>query len=250
MAGVETDKRVETVETVENAGTPEAALRASHLTALDVAFAAYYLLLIICHLIASRQRIGWTSAALIDLLACGYLLGLAARPRWRPLIVRLMALGLVAGIAELATDAAGKGVAHSLIYPGREPMLVASPFYMPLSWMVVLVWIAYLAWRLATLASPPTVGVRVMIVGLVGALTVPFYEEMAYYAGWWRYVPAHSIGQVPIYVVVFEGAVAAILPLITSRLRECPLGYALAGGVIVGAWMPLAAFIAWFSLGR
>ena len=61
-----------------------------------------------------------------------------------------------------------------------------------------------------------------MIVGLVGALTVPFYEEMAYYAGWWRYVPAHSIGQVPIYVVVFEGAVAAILPLITSRLLESP----------------------------
>ena len=121
VAGVDTRQAGQDGQDGRDAGTPEAALRASHLTALDVAFAAYYLLLIICHLIASRQRMGWTSAALSDLLACGYLLGLASRPRWRPLIVRLMALGLVAGIAELATDAAGEGVAHSLIYPGREP---------------------------------------------------------------------------------------------------------------------------------
>ena len=220
-------------------------------TGLDIAFAGYYLLLVVCHLIAARQRIGWPSAVIIDALACTYLLGMALPHGQRPLILRLCALGLVAGVCELATDAAGQGVAHSLIYPAGPPMLLASPIYMPVSWMVTLAWLGYLAWRLSTLAPHPPLWVGVLVTGLAGAITVPFYEQMAYYAGWWHYyLPVLRVGHVPIYVVVFEGAVAALLPCITPRLQRSGVGYAVAAGILLGVWMPIAAFASWLIIGR
>jgi hypothetical protein len=220
-------------------------------TGLDIAFAGYYLLLIVCHMIAARQRIGWPSAVVTDALACVYLLGLALPRHWRPLILRLCALGLVAGACELATDAAGESVAHSLTYPAGTPMLFASPIYMPVSWMVTLTWLGYLAWRLSTLAPHPPLWVGVLVTGLAGAMTVPYYEQMAYFAGWWHYnLPILRVGHVPIYVVVFEGAVAALLPRITPRLLTHGVWYAAVCGIAVGVWMPVAAFAAWLTLGR
>jgi hypothetical protein len=221
------------------------------ITGLDIAFAGYYLLLIGCHLIAARQGVGWSSAVVTDALACVYLLGLALSRDWRPLILRLCALGLVAGVCELATDAAGEGVAHSLFYPAGTPMLFASPIYMPVSWMVTLAWLGYLAWRLSTLATRPPLWVSVLVTGLAGAITVPYYEQMAYLAGWWHYyLPVLRVGHVPIYVVVFEGAVAALLPRITPRLLAHGVWYAAVCGIAVGIWMPVAAFVAWLILGR
>jgi hypothetical protein len=219
-------------------------------TALDVAFIGYYGLLIVCHLAAAYLAVGWPSAVLTDALACIYLLGLLAIPSSRPLVLRLMTLGLVAGICELATDAAGVGIAHSLIYPGGVPFLLASPFYMPISWMVTLAWLGYLAVRLRMLSPRPMLWMSVILTGLAGAITVPSYEEMAYYAGWWRYAPIHTLGHTPVYVIGFEGAVAAILPLITAGLLPRSPRYAAVCGIALGAWMPLVAFLAWVSLGR
>ncbi len=227
-----------------------AKLQVRRLTELDAAFAGFYALLIVCHLVAAWLRTGWPGAVLTDALACLYLLALAVRLLWRPLLLRLLTLGLVAGVCELATDAAGEGVAHSLNYPAGEPVLWASPFYMPVSWMVVLALLGYLGWRLRTLAPRPPIWLSAIICGLVGMATVPFYEEMAYRAGWWRYVPARNIGHTPLYVLFFEGAIAALLPLITGALLRKPLRHAAFLGLVAGAWMPVAAFIAWFFLGR
>jgi hypothetical protein len=121
---------------------------------------------------------------------------------------------------------------------------------MPISWMVTLAWLGYLAVRLHTLSPSPPLWLSVILTGLAGAITVPFYEEMAYYAGWWRYVPIHALGHTPVYVLGFEGAVAAILPLITAGLLSRSPRYAAMCGIAVGVWMPLAAFLAWISLGR
>src|SRR5262245_10869225 len=117
------------------------------LTPLDLAFAGLLALLVACHLVAARLAAGPSTAALTDVLACGYLLALASRPAWRPLVSRLLLLGLIAGLLELFTDAAGEGVAHSLVYPAGEPTLWASPLYMPFSWMIVLTLLGYLGWR-------------------------------------------------------------------------------------------------------
>ncbi|MFI5271927.1 MAG: DUF6989 domain-containing protein [Ktedonobacterales bacterium] len=226
-------------------------LSAARLTPLDAAFIGLLALLAGCHVLAAAFALGWPSAAATDALAMLYLAVLMARPAWRPLVGRLVVLGLVAGVVELATDFAGERVAHSLMYPATEPLLWGSPYYMPLSWAIVLTQLGYLAWRLRHLDAPRVpLGLVVALTGLAGAALVPFYEEMAYYARWWHYAPAWRLGHTPVYVIVFEGAVAAALPLLTRGLLRRPLRSAAALGLVVGAWMPAAAFVAWFAVGR
>ncbi len=219
-------------------------------TTLDAAFLGVLALMVVCHVAAALLARGWVTAAATDALVACCLLIIAARPAWRPLLLRLFVLGLVDGLLELFTDASGEHVAHSLIYPAGEPMLWDSPIYMPLSWTVVLTQLGYLGWRLRGLVPPMRLWQSVALAALAGALTVPFYEEMAYYAGWWRYTPVLRVGHTPIYVLLFEGGVAALLPLITGRLLECPLRHAALLGVVVGVWMPVVALLAWLAVGR
>ncbi len=222
-----------------------------HITALDLALVGSLVLMIGCHIAAAWLALGWPTAVITDTLQAGYITALAARSAWRPLLARLVTLGGVAGLLELATDAAGEHVVHSLTYPPGAPLLWASPVYMPLSWAIVLTQLGYLGWRLrGTFSHLPRLG-AVMLCGLAGAVTVPFYEEMAYYAGWWRYAPAPHVGHTPLYVLLFEGAVAALLPLLlTPRFAARPLWWAARLGVVVGVWMPTAALLSWLTLGR
>lgn len=218
---------------------------------LDAAMLGLLGLLVICHLAAAWLAAGWRTAALTDLLALVYLALLATHQPWRPLLLRLMALGLVAGVLELATDAAGENFAHSLSYPPGEPLLWASPVYMPVSWMLVLSVLAYLAWRLADSTRRMALGRAVALTALAGAINIPFYEEAAAHAGWWHYTPARlMLGHTPVYVLLFEGAVAASLPLLVAGLPRFGWGAVALRGAIVGVWMPIAALLAWLVLGR
>src|SRR5262245_41381496 len=129
---------------ISGAGELDPAAR--RLTVLDVAFVVLLGLMIAGHIAAAMLAVGWITAALIDALALVYLVALLVRPAWRPLVGCLLLLGLVAGILELFTDAAGHQFARSLFYPQDQPLLWDSPFYMPLSWMIVLTQLGYLAW--------------------------------------------------------------------------------------------------------
>lgn len=213
----------------------------------DRVFLALFVVLALCHLAAAWLALGWVTAVVTDLVFLGYLAAAAGRPRWRPLIARLLLLGLVAGMLELATDAAGAQFAHSLVYPAGEPMLWQSPVYMPISWMVVLTLLGYLGWRLA---GRLPLWQAMALSALAGMLTVPFYEECAWYAGWWRYTNLPRIGHTPIYVFLFEGAVAMILPLLTRRIERLSLARVATLGLVLGGWMPLVAFVSWRLLGQ
>src|SRR5579859_2344251 len=215
-------------------------LAAPRLTGLDGALLGLLALMVALHIVAAALAAGWPTALATDLAAAVYLLTLAVRRAWRPLLARLFLLGLVAGALELFTDAAGESFAHSLVYPPAQPMLWASPIYMPLSWAIVLTQLGYLGWRLAGLAPRLPLALAVPLTGLAGAAIVPFYEEMAYYAGWWHYVAAPHLGHTPIYVLLFEGAVAASLPIVTRGLLRLSLPRAALAGVLVGVWMPCA----------
>jgi hypothetical protein len=214
----------------------------------DRAFLGLFALMALCHLAAALLARGWITAAITDGVVLVYLAGLLqARPEWRPLIGRLLLLGLTAGMLELATDAAGEQVAHSLVYPAGEPMIWQSPVYMPISWMVVLTLLGYLGWRLAgrlPLWQAAALG------GLAGMLIIPFYEESAWYAGWWRYTTLPRLGHTPVYVFAFEGAIVAILPLLMRGLERLAPAWVAARGLLLGAWMPLVAFILWRLLGQ
>ncbi len=189
----------------------------------------------------------WSSVGTITVILSLYLLTLVCLRQVRPLVGRLLLAGFIAGICELFTDASGQSVAHSLIYPTGTPMLWASPLYMPLSWMVILTHLGYIAWRLRALLGWRKAA---LISGLLGAIQIPIYEEMAYYGGWWRYKPTHLMfGHTPLYVLLFEGLIVATLPILYDRIERRAWSHVAMIGVIVGAWMPFAALFSWLLLG-
>lgn len=220
---------------------------ARRLTALDSLILAVVAVQVALHIVAALLAAGWVTAAAADgvmLVVLGSV-ALCYRPA-RPLVWRLMLFGLVAGGCELFTDYAGENVIQSLSYPSNEPLILASPAYMPFSWMIVLTPLGYLAWRLTYLtrrrwATP--------IAGIIGALLIPFYEEMAYRAGWWHYTPTRwHLAHTPAYVLLFEGLVIAALPLLLRRLEQRDLRSIVVRGIILGLWMPCAALLAWLAL--
>jgi hypothetical protein len=223
---------------------------ARHLTALDIAFITAQVSLIACHVLAAWLALGWITAAVLDAIYTIYLLALALHAAWRPLLLRLMALGLVAGVCELFTDASGEHVVHSLIYPQGAPMLWDSPVYMPVSWMVSLTLLGYLGWRLRELSPRVSLWAAALVTGLAGAVIVPFYEEMAYLAGWWRYASAPGLWHTPYYVALFEGLVVAALPVLLMGLQRRTWAAVALRGLALGAWMPVAALMAWLLIGR
>lgn len=224
----------------------------SPLGALDLAMAVSLALEIAGSVIAAWLARGWISAAVLDAVVSGFLLVLGLRARWRPIVWRLLALMLTAGVLELATDAAGERVARSLLYPPAEPSLWLSPAYMPLSWMIVLAQLGYLAWRVDGITGSRLPRVVAMgVLAVAGALDIPFYEQMAYAAGWWRYRPTSlMVGHTPLYVVLFEALLAVALPWLVWRLPRLSWRHVLARGVLLGGWIACAAGVAWLALGR
>lgn len=214
----------------------------------DLAFLWMFILMAVCHLAAALLARGWITAAITDVIVLSYIAGLwRARLPWWSLVGRLLLFGLVAGILELATDAAGALFARSLVYPSDEPMLWQSPIYMPISWMIVLTLLGYLAWRLA---GRLPLWLAMALSGLAGMLVIPFYEESAWHAGWWGYTTLPQLGHTPVYVFLFEGAITAILPLLVRGIERLSLPMIVARGALLGGWMPLVAFVSWRLLGQ
>jgi hypothetical protein len=219
---------------------------ARRLTWLDIAIGLGILADFVLSLVDATTR--WWYVGSIEVALSLYLLALLLIPGMRPLVGRLMLAGFIAGICELFTDASGQYVVHSLVYPVGELTLWTSPLYMPLSWMVVLTHLGYIAWRLRAL-----VGWRkaTLLSGMWGALQIPAYEEMAYYGGWWRYLPTRlMIGHTPAYVLPFEGLVVAALALLYDRIERRSWSQVAIIGLLLGAWMPIAALASWLLLGH
>ncbi len=215
------------------------------LTWLDLVIGGGILSDLVLSLIDSTTK--WWYVGAIEVFLSLYLLAWLLARGIRPLLGRLLLAGFIAGLCELFTDASGQYVAHSLIYPAGELMLWTSPLYMPLSWMVVLTYLGYIAWRLRVLLGWRKAA---LLSAVLGAIQIPIYEEMAYYGGWWRYKPVHlMIGHTPVYVLLFEGLVVAALPLLYDRIERRSWKQVALIGVIVGVWMPFAAFVSWLVAG-
>jgi hypothetical protein len=231
----------------EQEGFLEQMAEARYVTRLDVAIAFVVLADFVFTYIDSVTK--WWYVGFVDLFLTAMLLVLVIRWRpVRPILGRLMLAGLVAGFCELFTDASGQYVVHSLMYPAGELTIWTSPLYMPLSWLVTLTYLGYISWRLRALLGWRT---AILLCGLLGAIDIPFFEEISYYGGWWRYVPTHlMLGHTPAYVALFEGLVVAALPLLLYRLERRSWIESVALGVVIGIWMAISAFTAWILLGR
>ena len=131
---------------------------------------------------------------------------------------RLLLFGLVLGFGELVADALCVRYTGTLDYSvARTPLLWRSPFWMPLAWMVISVQIGYwgtlLMGRLGTWRGAA-------LTALVGAVNIPFYEQMAYYTHWWQYRNCLMWNHAPVYVIAAELFIGLCLaPLARWALR-------------------------------
>ena len=132
---------------------------------------------------------------------------------------RLIAFGLRVGLLELPTDAWIIDVTRTLDYsPGGGPMLWRSPFWMPLAWQVVAVQFGYVGLRLKERFGWP----GLLLAGALGALNIPYYEEMALRIHWWRYHGAAMVPgtHTPWAIVIGEFLIAIYLGYFATWLRR------------------------------
>ena len=159
------------------------------------------------------------------------------------LLGRLMLFGLVVGITELVADAWLVSVVQTLDYSiGDGPMLWRSPIRMPLAWEVVAVQFGCIG--TALMEKWPTNGL--LVAGLLGALTIPFYDAMAVHTRWWQYRNCKMFLHTPYFVVLGEFAIVLCITLGARIVKRGTMGPALNSGVIVGAGIFISYAVAYW----
>ncbi len=173
----------------------------------------------------------WRTGLALNLFDNALLLGFVIVRR-DTLLVRLIMFGLAVGLAELAADAWLVNYTRTLDYSiGGGPMLWRSPIWMPLAWEVVSVQFGYLGLRLCERFG----SAGLAIIGFLGALNIPYYEEMARRIHWWQYRDCRMISNTPYYIILGELGIAIALTLLARALRRGNLAGALGLGVAGGA---------------
>jgi hypothetical protein len=150
------------------------------------------------------------SAVVLNLLNATLFVLYTIKTREKALACLLLS-ALVFGVVELLADFLCVRCTRTLDYSlARSPMLLESPWWMPLSWALVAVQVGLLG-ELATVRFGLVRGA--LLTGLLGALLIPFYEEMAWGAHWWRYKNCLMLGHTPVYIIVAEFVIGAGLAL-------------------------------------
>ncbi len=173
----------------------------------------------------------WRTGLILNLVDNALLLAFVLRHK-DPLLARLMVFGLAVGLVELAADAWLVDHTHTLDYSvGGGPMLWRSPLWMPLAWEVVAVQFGYVGLRLYERFG--TLGL--LVNGALGAVNIPYYEEMARLIHWWTYGGCRMISGTPYYIIVGEFGIAVALALLATPLRRDGWTKAIIAGALGGA---------------
>ena len=152
------------------------------------------------------------------------------------LLARLLLFGVVVGFAELPADAWLVEHTRTLDYAiGGGPMIWRSPIWMPIAWEIVAVQFGYLGLRLREHFGP----FGWLITGVLGAINIPFYEEMARRIHWWQYSNCRMISGTPYYIIVAEFFIAVEFAWLVRKFRQ---GTG-AGTVLAGLMAGVAIFL-------
>lgn len=147
------------------------------------------------------------------------------------MLARFLLFGLVVGFAELPADAWLVDYTQTLDYSiGGGPMIWRSPVWMPLAWEVVAVQFGYIGLRLWERFGQ----LGLLMIGLLGAINIPFYEEMARRIHWWQYAGCRMISLTPLYMILGEFGIALAFALLARTLRRGSWLMAVAAGVAGG----------------
>lgn len=175
---------------------------------------------------SSDWKTGFALAAVDNLLLFIHVL------RMRDLLMlRLMLFGLIAGLVELLADTWLVQATGTLDYSiAGSPMLWHSPFWMPFAWEILAVQFGYIGLRL--LEAMGWQGLAVS--GLLGAIIIPYYEEMALHARWWQYSHCRMISHVPYYVIIGEFLIVMSFGRLATCVRQRDWGQVVFGGGLGG----------------
>jgi len=163
------------------------------------------------------------------------------------LLARFLLFGVVVGFTELAADAWLVDYTRTLDYSiGGGPMIWRSPVWMPLAWEVVAVQFGYVGLRLWERFG--TMGL--LMIGSLGAINIPFYEEMARRIHWWQYSGCRMILFTPWYIILGEFGIAVAFALLARLLRRDSWREAILAGITGGASIFLCYWVAFLVTDR
>ena len=188
----------------------------------------------------------WRTGAALNLIDNCLLMGFVLARR-DALLGRFLLFGLIVGITELAADAWLVDYTRTLDYSvGGGPMIWRSPIWMPLAWEVVAVQFGYIGLRLWERFGRA----GLLLVAILGALNIPFYEQMARKIHWWQYSGCRMLSFTPWYIIVGEFGIALALALLARTLRRGSLRTAVVAGVAGGLSIFVCYAVAFFVTDR
>lgn len=200
-------------------------------TRLRVVLATVFINILAVALLVFVPSSNWRTGLVLNLIDNFILLSFIFL-RHDKLMARLMIFGLAVGFAELPADAWLVQHTRTLDYSvGGGPMLWCSPACMPFAWQIVAVQFGYLGMRLHERFG----GLGLLLIGGLGALNIPYYEEMARRIHWWTYSGCRMISFTAYYIVLGEFGIAIALALLAKQLRRGSWKKAVLAGLFGGA---------------
>lgn len=172
----------------------------------------------------------WRTGMVLNLTDNAILIGYAVFYR-DAFLGRLIAFGLALGFTELIADAWLVDHTRTLDYSiGGGPMLWRSPLWMPFAWEVVAVQFAVLGlWLVERFKQT-----GLLLTGLIGAVNIPFYEEMALRTNWWAYQNCKMFLHTPYYIIVGEFFIVVAIVLLAGNIYKQNMIKSLISGVVGG----------------
>jgi hypothetical protein len=210
---------------------------------LRVVIATIVINIVAVSLLAFAPWSDWRTGAALNIVDNFLLVGFTVLRR-DPLLARFLLFGLVVGFTELPADAWLVDYTRTLDYSiGGGPMIWRSPVWMPLAWEVVAVQFGYIGLRLWERFGK----LGLLMIGLLGAINIPFYEEMARRIHWWQYGGCRMISFTPWYIILGEFGIALAFALLARTLRRgswlMAVAAGIAGGLSIFACYALALLI-------
>lgn len=158
----------------------------------------------------------WRTGAALNFVDNCLLIGFSLVRR-DALLGRFLIFGLTVGLTELAADAWLVDYTRTLDYSvGGGPIIWRSPIWMPLAWEVVAVQFGYIGLRLWERFGK----MGLLLIGMLGAINIPFYEEMARRIHWWQYSGCKMFSFTPWYIILGEFGIALVFALLARTLRR------------------------------
>ena len=75
-------------------------------------------------------------------------------------------------------------------------------------------------------------GWGLIAIGLLGAINIPYYEEMARRINWWEYSKCRMLSNTPYYIILGEFGIAILLAITAKMVVR--------GNLLTAIWLGLA----------